>query len=120
MWFTIGAKIGIPESENALETMKPKCTPAQRQAAQSLANTWMAEHPDAIEQKPGHFEFQDWAWVERGPQPSRGPATPDERDYAILLTQRIEKDPLSLDASRRPILAGQVVGGSSRPHCPPL
>ena len=99
MWFTIGAKIGIPESENALETMKPKCTPAQRQAAQSLANTWMAEHPDAIEQKPGHFEFQDWAWVERGPQPSRGPATPDERDYAILLTQRIEKDPLSLDAS---------------------
>src|SRR5581483_8890459 len=71
MWFTIGAKMGAPESENALETMKPKSTQAQQQTAQALANTWMAGHPNAMAQKPGHFEFQDWTWVERGPQASR-------------------------------------------------
>ena len=99
MWFTVGARMGVPESQNALETMKPKCTQAQRQMAEARANTWIAGHASAMEQKPDHFSFQDWTWVERGPQPSRGPATPDERAYAILLTQNIEKDPLSLDAS---------------------
>ena len=99
MWFTIGARMGDSESENGLETMKPQCTPEQRRAAESLANTWMTGHPSAMEQKPGHFEFQDWNWVERGPQPSRGPSTSEERAYAILLTHHIEKDPLSLDAS---------------------
>ena len=52
-----------------------------------------------MEQKPGHFDYQDWTLVERGPLPSRAPSTPDERAYAILLTHNIEKDPLSLDAS---------------------
>jgi hypothetical protein len=37
--------------------------------------------------------------VERGPRPSRGPSTPEERTYAIFLTRNLEKDPLSLDAS---------------------
>jgi len=99
MWFSIGARIGVPESENALETLKPKCTEEQRQMAEARANAWIAGHASAMEQKPGHFSFQEWTLVERGPQPSREPATPEERAYAILLTQRIEKDPLSLDAS---------------------
>lgn len=67
--------------------------------AEAQANTWIAGHDRAMQQKPGEFEFQDWTWVERGPQPSRGPSTAEERAYAILLTQHIEKDPLSLDAS---------------------
>ena len=99
MWFSIGARIGAAESENALETIKPKCTEQQRQMAEERANAWIAGHASAMEQEPGHFSFQDWTWVERGPQPSREPATPEERAYAILLTQKIEKDPLSLDAS---------------------
>jgi uncharacterized protein len=99
MWFAIGARMDIPESQNALETMKPTCTPAQRQMAEARANTWIAGHASAMEQKPGHFVYQDWTLVERGPRPSRGPATPEERSYAILLTGNIEKDPLSLDAS---------------------
>jgi hypothetical protein len=37
--------------------------------------------------------------VERGPQPLRGPSTPEERKYAIQLTRYLEKEPLSLDAS---------------------
>ena len=99
MWFSIGARIGVPESENALETLKPKCTQEQRQMAEARTNAWIAGHASAMEQKPGHFSFQDWTWVERGPQPSRSPATAEERAYAILLAQKIEKDPLSLDAS---------------------
>ena len=97
-WFTIGARMGVSESENARDLMKPHCTPAQRQMAEARANTWIAEHPQAAQQKPGHFSYQGWAYVERGPLPSRGPATPEERAYAILLTQKVEKDPLSLDA----------------------
>lgn len=72
---------------------------AQRQMGDAQANTWIAGHPSAMEQKPGHFTFQDWTLVERGPGSSRGPATPEERAYAILLTQHTEADPLSLDAS---------------------
>jgi hypothetical protein len=34
-----------------------------------------------------------------GPQPSRGPSTPEERTSAILLTRHLENEPLSLDAS---------------------
>ena len=99
MWFAIGSRMGAPESQSALEAMKPNITQAQRQRALAQANAWIAGHAGAMEQKPGHFSFQDWTLVERGPRPSRGPATPDERAYAILLTANVEKDPLSLDAS---------------------
>lgn len=99
MWFIIGSRMGAAESRNSLETIKAKCTAEQRQMAEAQANTWIAGHDRAMQQKPGEFEFQDWTWVERGPQPSRGPSTAEERAYAILLTQHIEKDPLSLDAS---------------------
>ncbi len=99
MWFAIGAKMGAAESQDALATMKVRCTPAQREMAEARANTWTVEHPDAMEQKPGQFVYQDWTYVERGPVPSRGPSTPEERAYAIRLTRYLEKDPLSLDAS---------------------
>jgi TPR repeat protein len=99
MWFAIGARMGAAESANALEVIKPHCTQAQRAMAESRVNTWIAGHDGAMEQKPGQFHYQDWTWVERGPQPSRGPSTPEERAYAILLTRNLEKDPLSLDAS---------------------
>jgi TPR repeat protein len=99
MWFAIGARMGAPESENALQAIKPHCTHAQHEMAEGRVNTWVVEHPDAMEQKPGHFGYQDWTLVERGPRPSRGPSTPEERAYAILLTRNLEKDPLSLDAS---------------------
>jgi TPR repeat protein len=99
MWFAIGARMGAPESENSLETIKPHCTQGQREMAEARVNTWVAGHANAMEQKPGHFAYQDWTWVERGPRPSRGPSTPEERAYAILLTRTLEKDPISLDAS---------------------
>jgi hypothetical protein len=99
MWFRIGARMGLSESENALEVLRPQCTQPQREMAEARANTWVVEHPEAMEQKPGHYEYQDWTPVERGPLPSRGPSTPEERSYAILLTRNLEKDPLSLDAS---------------------
>jgi TPR repeat protein len=99
MWFAIGARMGAPESENALEIMKPRCTQSQRAMAETRVNAWVAEHPSAIEQKPGHFDYQEWTLVERGPQHSRGPSTAEERAYALLLTRNLEKDPLSLDAS---------------------
>jgi hypothetical protein len=99
MWFAIGAKMGAPESQDSLAAMKPHLTAAQREMAEVRANTWVVEHPDAMEQKPGHFAYQDWTPVERGPQPSRDPSTPEERNYAILLTRHLENDPLSLDAS---------------------
>jgi hypothetical protein len=99
MWFTVGAKMGTVESESALEILSARLPEAQRQLATAQANTWMAEHPDAMQQKPGHFEYQDWTLVERGPQPSRPPSTPEERAYAIRLTQKLETDPLSLDGS---------------------
>ena len=99
MWFAIGARMGAPESENALQIIKPQCTQAQREMAEARVNTWVAGHASAMEQKPGQFSFQDWTYVERGPGSSRGPSTPEERAYAILLTRNLEKDPLSLDAS---------------------
>ena len=99
MWFTVGAKMGAPESESALEILQAKLTESQRQMAASTANSWTVEHPDALEQKPGRFEYQGWTLVERGPQTSRPPSTPEERAYAIRLTQKLETDPLSLDAS---------------------
>jgi TPR repeat protein len=99
MWFTIGAKMGAAESESALETLNPRLTEPQRQMAAARASTWITEHPDAMEQKPGHFEYQGWTWVERGPQASRPPATPEERAYALRLTHKLETDPLSLDGS---------------------
>ena len=67
--------------------------------AEARANTWAVEHSDAMQQKPGHFFYQEWIAVERGPQASRGPSTAEERAYAILLTRHLEKDPLSIDAS---------------------
>ncbi len=99
MWFAIGAKMGARESQDSLAAMKPQVSPAQRQMAEARANTWTVEHPDAMKQKPGQYGYQDWTYVERGPQPSRGPSTPEERKYAIQLTRYLEKDPLSLDAS---------------------
>jgi hypothetical protein len=99
MWFTVGAKMGAAESASALETLTPRLSQAQRQMAAARANTWMTEHPDAMEQRPGHFEYQGWTRVERGPQPSRPPSTTEERAYAIRLTHRLETDPLSLDSS---------------------
>ena len=99
MWFSIGAKMGAAESQDSLAAMKPRCTPAQRAMAEARANTWAVEHPDAMKQKPGQYGYQEWTWVERGPQPSRGPSTAEERAYAIRLTRHLEKDPLSLDAS---------------------
>ena len=99
MWFSIGAKMGAAESQDSLAAMKPLCTPAQRAMAEARANTWAVEHSDAMQQKPGHYFYQEWTAVERGPQASRGPSTAEERAYAILLTRHLEKDPLSLDAS---------------------
>jgi len=99
MWFTIGAKMGVSETENALESLKPRCTPAQRVMAEARANTWAVAHPEAMKQRPGHFQYQEWTHVERGPLPARGPSTQQERGYAILLTRNLENDPLSLDAS---------------------
>jgi TPR repeat protein len=99
MWFAIGAKMGAPESASALEMIKPQCTEAQRAVAEARVNTWVTENPRALKQKPGRFELQEWTLVERGPRPSRGPSTPEERTYAIFLTRNLEKDPLSLDAS---------------------
>ena len=99
MWFAIGARMGAPESLDSLAAIKSRCTEAQREMAEARTNTWVIEHPAAMEQKPGHFGYQAWTPVERGLQPSRGPSTPEERMYAILLTRHLEKDPLSLDAS---------------------
>jgi hypothetical protein len=99
MWFTIGAKMGAVESESALETLVPRLTEAQRQLAAAQSNTWIVEHPDAMKQKPGHFEYQGWTAVERGPESLRPPSTPEERAYAIRLTHNLETDPLSLDGS---------------------
>jgi TPR repeat protein len=99
MWFTIGAKMGAAESESALETLNPRLTEAQRQMAAAQANTWITEHPDAMQQRPAHFVYQGWTSVERGPQSSRPPSTPEERGYAIRLTHKLETDPLSLDSS---------------------
>jgi uncharacterized protein len=99
MWFSIGARMGAPESESALETIKPHCSQGQREMAESRANTWVVEHADAMEQKPGRYVYQEWTLVESEPRPLRGSSTPEERAYAILLTRNLEKDPLSLDAS---------------------
>ena len=99
MWFTIGAKMGAVESESALQTLVARLSEAQRQMAASQANTWMVEHPDAMQQEPGGFVSQGWTLVERGPQPSRPPSTPEERAYAIRLTHNLEINPLSLDGS---------------------
>jgi TPR repeat protein len=99
MWFTVGAKMGVVESESTLKALSPRLTEAQQQLAAAQANTWMTEHPDAMEQRPGHFEYQDWTLVEPGPQPARPPSTPEERSYAIRLTHKLETDPLSLDSS---------------------
>jgi TPR repeat protein len=79
MWFAIGARMGAPESESALEMIKPRCTQGQREMAEARVNTWVAGHANAMAQKPGHFTYQDWTLVERGPRPSRGPSTPEER-----------------------------------------
>jgi TPR repeat protein len=99
MWFTIGAKQDFAESNDALQALASTLTEPQRQIAAARANTWMVEHPDAIQQKPNHFFYQDWVMVDQdGPRPSRGPSTADERQYAIFLSKRLEKDPLSLDA----------------------
>lgn len=95
MWFAIGAR----ESQDSLAAMKPQVSQGQREMAEARANTWAVEHPEAMQQKPGQFFYQGWTPVERGPQPSRGPSTPEERKYAILLTRHLENDPLSLDAS---------------------
>ncbi|MFZ0704465.1 MAG: tetratricopeptide repeat protein [Candidatus Korobacteraceae bacterium] len=99
MWFAIGARMGASDSQDALAAMKPHLTQAQRDMADARANTWAVEHPDAMEQTPGHFSYQSWTPVERGPQPSRSPSTPEERKYAILLTRHLEQDPLSLEAT---------------------
>ena len=99
MWFSIGAKMGAADSQGSLAAMKPRLTTAQLGMAEARANTWAIEHPDAMAQKPGHYGYQEWTAVERGPQPSRGPSTAEERTYAILLTRHLEKDPLSMDAS---------------------
>ncbi|HEX8893457.1 MAG TPA: tetratricopeptide repeat protein [Terriglobales bacterium] len=99
MWFAIGAKMGAPDSEGSLAAMKVQVTPAQRAMGEARANTWATEHAEAMQQKPGQFGYQAWTYVERGPQPSHGPSTPEERAYAILLTRHLENDPLSLDAS---------------------
>jgi TPR repeat protein len=99
MWFAIGARMGASESQDSQAAMKSHLTQAQRDMAEARANTWAVEHPDAIAQKPGRFFYQGWTPVERGSQPTRGPSTPEERTYAILLTRHLENDPLSLDAS---------------------
>ena len=99
MWFAIGAKMGARESQDSLAAMKSQVSPAQRQMAEARANTWTVEHPDAMKQKPGQYGYQDWTYVERGPQPSRGPSTLEERKYAVQLTRYLETDPLSMDAS---------------------
>jgi TPR repeat protein len=99
MWFTIGAKQGYAEGNDALQAISSKLTEPQRQMAAARVNTWMVEHPEAAQQKPNHFFYQDWVLVDQdGPRPSRGPSTADERQYAIFLSKRLEKDPLSLDA----------------------
>jgi TPR repeat protein len=99
MWFAIGAKMGAPDSQGSVATMKSSTTQPQRAMGEARANTWVTEHPEAMRQKPGQFGLQEWTYVERGPQPSRGPSTPEERAYAIRLTRYLEKDPLSLDAA---------------------
>lgn len=98
MWFRIGATMGVFESEIALEALKAQYPQGQRETAEARASAWAAEHPAAMKQKPGQFDYLDWTRVTRGPLPSRGPSTPEERTYAILLTRNLEKDPLSLDA----------------------
>jgi TPR repeat protein len=99
MWFAIGAKMGDSESRDALAATKLHITPVQAGMSEARANTWTAEHPAAMQQKPGQFGLQEWTWVERGPQPARGPSMAEERTYAILLTKRLEEEPLSLDSS---------------------
>jgi len=99
MWFAIGARMGATDCQDSLAAMKLRLTQPQRDMAEARANTWAVEHPEAMQQKPGQYGYQDWTRVERGPQPSRGPSTPEERKYAIQLTRYLEKDPLSLDAS---------------------
>jgi hypothetical protein len=99
MWFAIAAKMGATDSQNSLAALKPRLTQGQVGMAEARANTWAVEHQEAMQQRPGQYVYQGWTAVERGPQPTRGPSTPDERAYALLLTQHLEQDPLSLDAS---------------------
>lgn len=99
MWFIIGSKMGASECESALQSLQPKLTPGQYQMAAARANTWMTEHPEAVEQKPGHYSYQGWTWVNRDQPNTHPPSTQDERKYAIFLTHRVENDPLSLEAS---------------------
>ena len=99
MWFTIGSKMGAEESQRALEALQPRLTPGESQMAAAKANTWMVEHPQAMQQKPGHYFYQGWIAVSQEPKTSRAASTKEERDYAIFLTERLKKDPLSLDAA---------------------
>jgi len=99
MWFTIGSKMGVPGTDSALQAMQPKLTEGQSQMGVARANTWMVEHVEAMRQKPDHYFYQGWVWVDREPRTARPPSTQDEQTYAIFLTHRVENDPLSLEAS---------------------
>jgi uncharacterized protein len=99
MWFIVGSKMGIQESESDLKAFQPTLKQDQYQMALARANTWMTEHPDAMEQKPGHYSYQGWTWVNRDQPSTHPPSTQEERTYAILLTHRVENDPLSLEAT---------------------
>jgi hypothetical protein len=56
--------------------------------AEAQANTRIAGHASATEQKPGPLQLSG---LDLGrARASRGPAMPEERAYAILLTQNVE------------------------------
>ena len=95
-WFIIGSEMGIQSSKDSLQALS--LTDAQRQMAAARANTWTVEHPGAAQQKPDHFYYPEWVMIDLDRPPHREPSTENERAYAILLTKRLENDPLSLDA----------------------
>jgi TPR repeat protein len=100
MWFTIGSKMKGAESENALQGLSTRLSPAQRDMAAARANTWTVEHPLAMHQLAGIYYFQEWNLVEYPADwPKLPPSTPQDRAYALQLTRRLELDPLSLDAA---------------------
>ncbi len=100
MWFTIGGKMGGGASENALQALLPRLSDAQRAMAAARANTWIVEHPAAMQQRAEQYQYQEWTLASYpSNQPPRGPSTAEERAYALQLTRKLERDPLSLGAA---------------------
>ncbi|MBZ5566277.1 MAG: sel1 repeat family protein [Acidobacteriia bacterium] len=100
MWFTIAGKMGGGEGQNAQQQLNARLSDAQRQMAAARTNTWIVEHPDAMRQQPGRFEFQEYTLAEYPTDwPKLPPSTPQDRAYALQLTRKLEQDPLSLDAA---------------------